>query len=110
MQSKDKDGNNIPLKMSSMVLTTVVSENDAPSKEVSAGLNSLAISFAKLDLLKVISAEHQVYIGMNNNFDIDQFVITPFGIQILGYIDINIEEEQRLTFGGISIRLKNQNA
>ena len=76
-------------KMSRMVITTFVNEDDSIIPEVSEGLNAFAISFAKLNHLKIISAYHQIYSGMNNDFDIDQFVITPFGVRVLEFVDID---------------------
>ncbi len=74
-------------KMSNMVLTTFVNKDDSTIPEISEGINAYAISFAKLNQLKIISAYHQIYPGMNNDFDIDQFAITPFGVRILEFID-----------------------
>ena len=74
-------------KMSDMVLTTLVDEDDKIIPEFSEGINTLAISFSKLDRLKIISAYHKIYAGMNNDFDIDQFVITPLGKRIFEFVD-----------------------
>lgn len=76
-------------KMSQMVLATFENEEGKVVPEVSEGLNSLAISFDKLNRLKIICAYHHIYSGLNNDFDIDQFAITPFGIKILGFIDLD---------------------
>lgn len=73
--------------MSTMVLATFENEDGSVTPEISEGINALAISFAKLNRLKIISAYHQIYAGMNNDFDIDQFAITPFGVKILSFID-----------------------
>lgn len=78
-------------KMSNMVLATFENEDGTVTPEVSEGINALAISFSKLDRLKIISAYHHIYSGMNNSFDIDQFAITPFGIKILGFIELDNE-------------------
>lgn len=76
-------------KMSDMILSRFETENGTNATEISDGINTLAISFAKLDQLKVINAYHHIYSGLNNNFDIDQFVLTPFGIRILSFIDLD---------------------
>lgn len=80
----DPDGK---FKMSDMLLATFKNEDGSVTPEISEGINALAISFAKLNRLKIINAYHQIYLGMNNDFDIDQFAITPFGIKILEFID-----------------------
>lgn len=76
-------------KMSDMVLAKFEREEGCEASDFSEALNALAISFSKLDQLKIISAYHQIYSGMNNNFDIDQFIITPFGVRIFGFIDLD---------------------
>lgn len=76
-------------KMSDMILSRFETENGTTATEISDGINTLAISFAKLDQLKVINAYHHIYSGLNNSFDIDQFVLTPFGIRILSFIDLD---------------------
>lgn len=76
-------------KMSDMILSRFETENGTTATEISDRINTLAISFAKLDQLKVINAYHHIYSGLNNNFDIDQFVLTPFGIRILSFIDLD---------------------
>lgn len=76
-------------KMSQMVMGTFENEEGKVVPEVSERLNSLAISFDKLNRLKIICAYHHIYPGMNNDFDIDQFAITPFGIRIFGFIDLD---------------------
>lgn len=80
----DPDGK---FKMSNMVLSTFENEDGSFTPEISEGINALAISYSKLDRLKIICAYHQIYAGMNNDFDIDEFTITPFGVKILGFID-----------------------
>jgi len=76
-------------KMSDMILSRFETEGSTVATEISDGINALSISFAKLDQLKIINAYHHIYSGLNNNFDIDQFVLTPFGIKILGFIDLD---------------------
>lgn len=78
-------------KMSDMVLAKFEREEGCETPDFSEALNALAISFSKLDRLKIISAYHQIYSGMNNSFDIDQFLITPFGVRIFGFIDLDDE-------------------
>ena len=81
----DPDGK---FKMSNMVLSTFENEDSSVTSEISDGINALAVSFSKLNELKIIHAYHQIYAGMNNDFDIDQFVITPFGVKIFEFIDL----------------------
>lgn len=80
----DPDGK---FKMSNMVLSTFENEDGSVTPEISEGINALAISYSKLNRLKIICAYHQIYPGMNNDFDIDQFTITPFGVKIFEFID-----------------------
>mgnify|MGYP000091963937 FL=1 len=80
----DPDGK---FKMSNMVLSTFENEDGSVTPEISEGINALAISYSKLNRLKIICAYHQIYPGMNSDFDIDQFTITPFGVKILEFID-----------------------
>lgn len=70
-----------------MLLSTFENEDGSVTPEISEGINALAISYSKLNRLKIICAYHQIYSGMNNDFDIDQFTITPFGVKILEFID-----------------------
>lgn len=104
LKSKDNEGKTKGTRLSSMVLTTLVDEDDTPYIEASASINSLAISFSKLNHLKVISAFYSIYSGMNTDFDIDQFTITPFGVKILDYIDIDNSGISFLKFGNINIK------
>ncbi len=77
------------IKLSKMLVSTFENSDGSDATELSASLNSLAVSFSKLNKLNVICAYHQIYAGMNNDLDVDQFVITPFGVKILNFIDLD---------------------
>jgi len=107
LRKTSKEGEISRLRISDMEALTVVDENDNVNTGLTTEINAIAISYTKLSHVKVISKWYRTYTGMNTDTNIDQFLITPFGKQILEYIDLENDEsdDQIISLGLDLIKL-----